>query len=310
MREFLSNELVLLKERSFSEVFDDFGLFVRTHGKRLLQAFVYVPGPFILAAGILNGYSQLGGPTPGSFGPGTLILLTLAFLSAIAAFIFSLSTVIHFMKGVEKKEELSTSTLRSRVMNSFGPMFIGALGWIGILVVFFFIYFFVSFLVMGVAGLMGPIALGGMGLVFLLFYLFVLPLVAFLTSTTFFQMLREERSFASSLGRAFRLLGRDFWRTWGVMLIGGVLFVVLTGICFIPQFAVAWGYGLLTPTGGFEREGVLLFQTMAMIGYITSTFVAAFFHVLVGLHYYSLHESESGEGLEDRIQSDFSSDRK
>ena len=287
----------LLRKRSFSEVFDDFGHFVRTAYTPFLKVMFYVPGPFILLTGLVSmygGFLALGGTSSDISGLSILALLFVMLLSFFTS-LLSLGSGIIFMREMERDgRPPSVKKVRDLVFSDFGDLFICFIAWVGILLVF-------SFFV-GIAMGLFMIPLGGVApalipFLFFLIFLFIMPPLAFTITASFFGMLRDGLHFGRAFAKAWRLVFLSFWRTWGVMIVGVLLFVVLTLAFMIPEGLFTGIYSYLSLELPSTGSSGYIMNLLALFRYFATQILWIFFIVLQGLHYYSLHETESGEAL-------------
>jgi hypothetical protein len=288
---------VLLKKRGFSEVFDDLGRFVRTAYKPFLKVMAYVPGPFILLTGLLSAYGgflAIGGTSSELTALSIPVLIFVMLLSFFTS-LLNLGSGIFFMKGMEEEgKPPSVKTVRDKVFSNFGDLFICFIAWVGILLVFSFFVGIALGLFMvplgGIAPVLAPIF-------FFLFFLFVMPPIAFTITASFFGMLRDGLQFGQAFAKAWRLLFSAFWRTWGVMVVGTLLFMILSFACMIPEALFTGAYSFLSLDLPFTGGSGFFLSVLALLRYFITQILWIFFVILQGLHYYSLHEMESGEAL-------------
>lgn len=294
------DDLRLFRIRTFSEVFEEFGRFLRVHGKSLLILLVRIPGPFILIASLMNAYFA-----PSTLPAGQLLsspfLILLTLFASILASVLTLGTVVLYMKLIESSDSPPTiSDLRKELFRSLAPLFKTFILWGLILfaTLFVLILFFGAFQTLLVGGGSTGIYFG-VFLAFLLFglFLFILPLLTFLMVSSYYHALRERRGFIAAFGNGWWMLRTAFFRTWAVLFIGMLLLFALSTACSIPLLLFEWlhTYFTLDPLQvGFSSYLLLGLGSILNLLYLL---VWAFLIVLVGIHYYSLQELRTGKGI-------------
>lgn len=294
------DDLRLFRIRTFSEVFEEFGRFLRVHGKPLLILLLRIPGPFILMAALMNAYFA-----PSAMAAGRLLsspfLILLTLLSSVLASVLTLGTVVLYMKLIESSDSPPTiADLRKELFRSLGPLFKTFMLWGLILfaTLFLLILFFGAFQTLLVGGGRTGIYFGAF-LAFLLFglFLFILPLLSFLMVSSYYHALRERTGFIAAFGNAWWMLRTAFFRTWAVLFIGMLLLFVLSTTCSIPLLLFEWLHTYFTLDLLQEGFSYYLFLVLESALNLLYLLVWAFLIVLVGIHYYSLQELQSGEGI-------------
>lgn len=287
----------LLRKRNFSEVFDDFGRFVRTASIPFLKVLLYVPGPFILLTGLFSafgGFLSIGSTPDPSLMSIPLLLITL--LLSFFTYLLSLGSGIVFLKRLEEDGETpSPKTVRDEVFSKFGDLFIGLMAWVGLFLVFFF---FIGLFF----GLMAVPAGGSGALIFLTFLIFmilllIMPPISFHFTASFFGMLRDGLSFGKAFSKGWRMISMAFWKAWSVTIVGMLLMMFLSFACMIPEGVFAGIYSYMSldlPSTGLSGY---IMSALSLLRYFATQILGVFFVILHGLLYYSLHEMESGEAL-------------
>lgn len=293
----------LLRKRDFSEVFDDLGRFVRTSSSPFIEVLAKIAGPFLLLMLVLSLY--LGMLSPGSeleFSFISVPVLIFFMLLAVFSSLLILGTSILYLKNLEKNDpDLSVTNIRRQLSEKAASIFVCFIAWVGIMLVFFFA---VGLLVGSLMALFGALAPILAPFILLLAMLFVGPPMVFVVNASFFAMLRDDLPFGEAFTKAWRMLFTSFWKTWAVMMVGMILFWVLSFSLMIPEGLFTGLFYYLSLNAPMEGLSGYFLSGLGSLRFMAQQVLAAFFIVFQGMHYYSLHEIQQGEGLVQRFGQD------
>ncbi len=293
---------ILIRRRSFSEVFDDLGCFVREHSAHFFKAVAWIPGPFLVLTGIVSIYLGLLTPSGMSLTETRTVLafLLVLFLSLCSTLLLIGTTVAYFKGMEEERGRPTVRYVRRRVFRNLGVLINTFLAWLGIVLAFSFgagiALAFFSFVV-GAAG-------GAFLIPFMIFlgFLLLYPPIVHLASASFFGVLHHGFNFGKAFSKAWRSLRMAFWRNWGVVFIGTLLFFFLSFSCMVPEgiFVGFYRYFTLDPI----QEGMshYIYTGIAFFRFLATQFLWTLLLALLGMNYYSLHEVDSGETLLQRYE--------
>ncbi len=293
----------LLKGRDFSSNFNEAFALLRNRFRNFGSALLFIAGPFILLASVLNGIYQARLLETGQMGSsileGNLMIVLLVIAASFVAQGVLYSTVIDYLLVYEEKgdEELSLKTLREWVKRDVGRILGGMLG-IGLILVPVVMILTLVFVLFGVSA---PLLTGITFLIFFVGLLILIPPFGFAIVCTLFLILRRDLPVFSAFGRSFQLMKGEFWETWLYSFISMVLIAMASFIFMVPTYLLTWS-SMMAGMDSIPESSLLLGLTTVLGGFL-STMANGIFVLLMGFHYYSLTEKKTGEGALKRIES-------
>jgi hypothetical protein len=285
----------LRRTRDFGQTISDTIQFLKAHWKNLILLYFIFVVPFLLVATLLGADSLAGfvkffsadtgvpgiNKLYGIFTPQFLIALLMYFVSAV-----SYSTIIYiYMRLFEERGGVSPAI--SDVGALFFSRFMSNAGYMIVLIV--------GFIMMAVLAIV-PI-LGILLFIFGIFYLFVATSILFQINTI------ENNPFLQSFSRMFYLIRNNWWYTFGVFIILGLIyyfFSAVIGLVFNLIFSIG-SINFLDPKSGLDFMNKRYFLVMGFSSIVQQIFMLIVY-IGLGIHYFSLREQKDGSGLEARIE--------
>lgn len=303
----MPTKIELLKVRDFGEIITDSFNFVRQNFKPLIKCFFVFSGFFLLAGALLMGLNQAKiftsidstdfGETSSVFtrtfgymGMEYWIALSLTLVGYILLQVSMLSYIaLYKEKGnIAPTVEEVWGYVKYFFLRIFGgSLIIGFLVMVGILIVFGGLYAATS------SNIFAAILLSILLLIVPLVYIYpifslIFPIIVF-----------ENGSFGYSFGRAFTIIKRNWWVTFGALFIMGLIIWVASFIILIP-IGIISAINLIMHMG----KGT----SFSMVITVITAILQALSHILyivpiitISLCYFNLTEQLEGEGLLGRI---------
>jgi hypothetical protein len=278
------------KQRDFSSILSDTFGFIRNEFKPLMKAVFNIAGPVILVFLLsLTAYNYVAGDIfnvsgfgESNFNTGNVFVILIVgiiyLISAIAAYVFSTSSVLYYIKSyLDNKGETDLAKIKKNVYSTFWSFFgMSFLKGITIMIAIVLCLFPVLY------------AMVPMAVVFSIFVF-------------------ETRSSATdAYSKSFNLVNIDFWTAFGSFLVLGIIFYVLGMIFSIPSIIyalVSTGVfsGEIDPANlnSFSADPIVIF--LNVLNYFFQ-FLLNFILVVGGaVIYFHLHEKSTFTGTYDRI---------
>jgi len=278
------------KQRDFSGILSDTFGFIRNEFKPFIKTIFNIAGPAIVIFMIsLAGYNYVSGDifnfsTFGEprFNSGnivvTLVTVLCYFISAIAAYVLTASTVLFYIKSyVDNKGAIDFIEIKKNVYKSFWPFFgLSFLKGITLLIATMLCFFPVLY------------AMVPMAIVFSIY------------------VFEPNRSSSEAFSQSFNLVKVDFWTAFGSFIVLGIIYYLLTMVLSIPSVIYA-----LISTGIFSGEidpaNLNSFSTdpIIIILNVLNTFFQFLLNIILivagAVIYFHLHEKTNFTGTYDRI---------
>ncbi|BAO74323.1 hypothetical protein WPG_0093 [Winogradskyella sp. PG-2] len=255
-----------------------------------MKAVFNIAGPAILVfmvslaaynyiAGDIFNFTGLGEPSFNSTNVFVVIIVAIIYLiSAIAAYIFSTSSVLFYIKSyIDNKGETDLVEIKKNVYNTFWS------------------FFGMSFL----KGITLMIAL----VLCLLPALYAIVPMAIVFSIFVFE---TRQSATDAFSKSFNLVNVDFWTAFGSFLVLGIIFYILGMIFSIPSVIytlISTGIfsGEIDPANlnSFSADPVLIF--LNVLNYFFQFLLNTILIVGGAIIYFHLHEKTTFTGTYDRI---------
>ncbi|NRD22741.1 hypothetical protein HNV10_05785 [Winogradskyella litoriviva] len=278
------------KQRDFSSILSDTFGFIRNEFKPFMNTIFNIAGPAIIifmlslaaynyVSGDIFNFSTFGEP---SFNSGnivvTIIVALLYFLSAIAAYILTVATVLFYIKSyVDNKGITDQKEIKDNVYKSFWS------------------FFGLSFL----KGITIIIAT----MLCVLPVLYVMVPMAIVFSIYVFE---PRRSSSDAYSQSFSLVNIDFWTAFGAFIVLGIIYYVLGMVFSIPSVIYAIiGTGIFSgevdpgDMSSFAQDPIVIFLN------VLNTFFQFLLNIILmvggAVIYFHLHEKTNFTGTYDRI---------
>lgn len=295
------------KVRDFGQKFNATFEFLRQEFKPLLNALLYIAGPFIVLGGIMGAYYQKNSISmmnlsldsaeffADDFWISAVVMIVFSFL----AYIFIFATLNEYIKIYNQKNtSVQAQEVWTSVKRNLGDYFLSAIG--------------LSFILLGIGIVMGLIA-GGIIASNILFLNILLILGIFIG--TFFMMVAfyisyiafntEKLGLFSSLGRTISILKGNWFSTLGLFIVSWLMSSLLNIIFSLPNL-------ILTSLSVFHAttadEGVqlslgqeIIYGFTAFIASSGGFFISIIIMLIMIFQYYNLVEQSDATGLMGRI---------
>lgn len=295
------------KVRDFGQKFNATFEFLRQEFKPLMNALLYIAGPFIVLGGIMGAYYQKNSISlmnlsldseeffADDFWISAVVMIVFSFL----AYIFIFATLNEYIKIYNQKNtSVQAQEVWTSVKRNLGDYFLSAIG--------------LSFILLGIGIVMGLIA-GGIIASNILFLNILLILGIFIG--TFFMMVAfyisyiafntEKLGLFSSLGRTISILKGNWFSTLGLFIVSWLMSSLLNIIFSLPNL-------ILTSLSVFHAatadEGVqlslgqeIIYGFTAFIASSGGFFISIIIMLIMIFQYYNLVEQSDATGLMGRI---------
>ena len=278
------------KQRDFSSILSDTFGFIRNEFKPFIRTLFNIAGPAIIVfmlslaaynyvAGDLFNLSSLNRPSFNSANVFvTIIVVIIYFISAIAAYILTASTTLFYIKSyVDHKGSIDPSEIKSNVLKSFWSFF-------------------------GLSFLKGITLVIAMALCFLPVLYAMIPMAIVFSVYVF----EPKRSTSDAFSQSFKLANADFWTAFGVFIVLGIIYYLLSLIFAIPSVIYA-----LVSTGIFSGEidpsnlNSFSADPVVIILNVINTFFQFLLNIILmvagAVIYFHLHEKVNFTGTYNRI---------
>jgi hypothetical protein len=285
----------LRRTRDFGQTISDTIQFLKAHWKNLVILYLVFVVPFLLVATLLGADSltsfvkllgvdsrQAGiSKIWGVFTPEFMIAILMYFISAVsyATVIFIYMRLFEEGGGVSPKISDVGAIFFNRFLSNAGYM----------------VFLFIGLLMMAFLAIV-PI----LGILLFLFgsiYMFVSTSILFQINTI------ENNPFLQSFTRMFFLIRNNWWYTFGVLIILGLIYYFFSAVIGLV-FNLIFGIGainFLDTKSGFAGMDKKYFLVMGFSSIFQQIFMLIVYTGL-GIHYFSLREQKDGSGLEARIE--------
>lgn len=286
----------LRKDRSFTNTISETFTFFRLNIKPLSQLYIKKVLPYfvfsVIGLALFTGGAYLfvdmfniGIMTLSYIG---IFVITIAFSLGFAALI---AATLEYMRLYEKNKGITTTKEVWKGASSQLVWLIAA--YIGRSLLFFIIF-----------ALMGITSFIGLGIFSSLIFV---PLAVYVwvgTSIMFATHFIEETSFSNSLFRSFSLIENNWWRTFGLWLLLGLIFFSFSLVSQIIINMVTFTGAMLGGSGTvFIIVSVVIMVIFSIFSLLVYYLFYALFTIAEGLWYYSLVEKKQAISLEKKIGS-------
>ena len=273
------NDVVLRKERDFSQVFSDMLLFFQQNWKRLFYLILIYAGPFLLIDGIISAYFSnfiYSIMTPGhfrymdSYSGGMefiseiLLWYLVIVLVKVAAYTFMMVIIYGYISlYAEKGRNFDLNDVRSLAFSYFFPIIFASIV-IGIVVVIGTLFCIIPGIYLGIC----------------LSFVYVIMLV-------------ERKGFGYAFNRSFQIAHKDFWMTlliilavaFSVGVVGALISLPMTGSNLIVMFKNVSG-------GEITQSHSIINMMLTTITTVIMSFLTIFPIIALSLQYFSILEKE------------------
>lgn len=278
------------QERDFGEIFSAVFNFIGQEFKQLMLAILVYVGPLLLVGGALlwiffmnfqNTFLSLS-ENPEDFtnpfslmGNFFLIMIIIVLIGMLAVTMLR-STVLAYIKlYVEKgKNNFTISDIGGQIMNYYFPL-------LGIMIV--------------------VTLFTGIAMMFC-----ILPGIYVGVSLSIIYMIYvfEKIGFGDAFSRSFKLIGKKWWLTLGLIIVAGLMIGMISYIMYIPMFAFSFK-DLFTNMQNPEALEEFVFPKYIFVSYILYYIVYFLLQsipfILLSFHYFSLVEMQEKPSLEEKI---------
>jgi len=309
--------------RDFGEVFGTGFTFIRENFKPLALAVLYIGGPFLLVGSavmtliLVRSSSLMPNPETGSGYGGSSFLIEFALsyminiLSLLAGAVMITAVINGYIKLYMESPDARPKIQVSEVWQQVKTDFWWLAGRFFLLTILVFVYFgavialgvliFGSGSTLGLKILMGVVYV--LGAVVLSMYLYTYFYAIFPSQSYF-----ERTSFGESISRTFYLVKDNWWQTFGVVFVGGIIQSFVAGILYMPFYFILIFAGLFSTIEGGSGSPNTALMTFAGVGMSVGvalgyglSFIIHF--VLQAFQLHNLLERKESTGLLTKIES-------
>ena len=300
-------KIELLKVRDFGEIITDSFNFVRQNFKPLIKCFFVFSGFFLLAGALLMALNQAKmfstvGPT--EFGDTSSVFSRafgymgleywLALLLTLVGYILLQVSMLSYMALYKEKGNIAPTV--EEVWGYVKYFFLRVFG--GTLVLSFLIVVGILIVFGGLYAAMSSNIFAAIGLSFLLL---IVPVVYIypIFSLIFPIIVFENGSFGYAFGRAFTIIKKNWWATFGALFIMALIIWVASFFILIPV-GILSAINLIMHFGkGASFSTVITVITSVLEALSHALYIVPI--ITVSLCYFNLTEQREGEGLLGRI---------
>jgi hypothetical protein len=275
-------EVVLEKERDFSEVFNASFSFLTQEIKGLIKVLALYGGIPIIGVVIFSAfYTQnvmssvfgaMQGMNQGVMPNVFLIILAVLLSSLLYVFLSGLTSaylVVYLQKG---RNGFLHEEVWSLFVNKLGAIIVYSLV-SGILTVFAFVFLVIP-------------------------GIFVSVPLSFVVMVT----VAEDKGMSGTLSRCFQLVKNNWWKTLGILLVAYLIISTLGFLFSVPAMIIGAVKGFLTASGkgagDIKTTGVVL---ATVVGELGKYLIYPIFFVVTGIQYFNLKEQKEMSGLHRKV---------
>ncbi len=300
-------KIELLKVRDFGEIITDSFNFVRQNFKPLVKCFFVFSGFFLLAGALLMALNQakmFSTVENGDFGDTSSVFSRtfgymgieywLALILSLVGYISLQVSMLSYLALYKEKGNVAPTIeevwgyVKYFFLRVFGGMIlIIILMAIGISIVFGLLYAVTSPNIFAAIGLSVFLLMVPLVYIYPIFSL-IFPIIVF-----------ENGSFGYAFGRAFTIIRRNWWATFGALFIMGLIIWVASFVILVP-IGIISAINLITHMGKGTSFSMVItvitgvLQALSHLLYIVPI-------ITISLCYFNLTEQLEGEGLLGRI---------
>jgi hypothetical protein len=147
-------------------------------------------------------------------------------------------------------------------------------------------------------------------LVYLFFLVIVVPIIMYLFSSILFTAQRHKINIFKAIGKVFRNFRGNFWLTWAVSFLGGLIVQFLSFIAFLPTYII-FIISVLTrvnrigmnPGANSDFEMPLYMVILFCLTGVIMICIYAIYFVMMNMQCASLQEKKEGLSILEKIES-------
>lgn len=310
------------KARSFGEVFGDTLGYMKQNFKSLFGSILLLVSPFVLASIVLvsflfkNMFANIAASANDIMGfyasmAGTIVLMTLLSLLGYTAFVTVLNEHMLLNDSLPENEK---PQIKDILKNFFGQ-FLRGLGAMFILLILSLVLGLVLALILGLMALLVKVSAVLGILLFILVYIFflliVMPIMLYFYTAILFTSQRHHINVFQAIGKVFKNFKGNFWITWSLSFLGGLITYILSFIAFLPSYIVFLISLFTRMNRGFEdmqnsQAGydvpVYVIVLFSISGLLIACVYTIYF-IMMNLQCASLEEKKEGLSILEKIES-------
>jgi hypothetical protein len=295
------HQLQIFRKRDFGDIIgDSFKILFKNIKPLTLGFLIYVMPIFLLAAGIVallggDSMKKLISQDVGSMDDIGSMLTGFGFLylGLIFCYMMLWTLVYSAMKAYKDKgsqvitfEELQTYFKQNVWKVSMS------------MIMFFLCLILPLSLVVGVLAMISPMLLG-------FSMIFIMPAMLYFTiNFTFFPyaVVEENLDFVDGIKRSFYLIKENWWATFAIMLVAGIVSSLMSYVFAIPYYIYVFVYALSSTSveNGIESMGYMM-AISYMISLLGALYASMYTSTATVLKYYDLVEQKDAVQLSERI---------
>lgn len=313
-------KIYIRKARSFGEVFGDTLGYIKQNFRSLFGSILLLVSPFVLLSIVLviylfkSAFAGIGTmDTIGVYSGMAGIIILMIFLSILGytAFITVLNQHMILNDSLPPHEKVQ---MKDIVRNFFGPYLRG----LGNMLLLLLISIVLMIVLAGIIVLLGLFiklsAILGI-FIFLLLYIFLLlvvyPIMMYYYCSIMFTVQRHRLGVFSAFKKVRRNLKDNFWITWAVSFLSGMITYFLSMIAFIPSYIIfiisvftrASRIGMDPGAASSDVEMPLYLIILFCLSGVLMVCIYAIYFVMMNLQCASLEEKKEGLSILEKIES-------
>jgi len=277
------NRLQLEKKRDFGELFNDTFLFIKYNFKNLLMGIVYFVIPFALLQGIALGVYQYQALSSLPFGEssnpflagGGVSTILITYLFTFITYSFSMTFVFQYIK-LYKSAENNDIELKQVWKSMLG----------------FIPKIFLSIIIVTLLSGLGFVLIAIPGIYLIICLSLVVPIIIF-----------QDFSIGEAISSCFSLIKNNWWKTFGFLLVLGMIAGALQFVFQIPTFI----YQAMTAFHMGQNEPTQASQSLSILFSIIQAMGASLMQIIpfvgIGILYFSLVEQKQNPALLKELES-------
>lgn len=299
--------LQLRKKRQLGDIITDSFALIKYYFKPILRVFLLYILPFVILTGYCYGYFMQGFTAKFTDNP----VEALTSINPLVLILFLLGSMMTYgllytaIFGVMSLHEKGTNDLDD---GDYLSGFVWS-NFIKVIGAFLFMYMILilPILLAGLASIISPV-LSGI-LIFIL--VFVLLYYAIPFSFIPFSSVIENSGYSEALTKAIRLSSGNWWSTFGILLVAGIIGYFLSFVFTLPmQMMTSFGQLSDIDSESISQTTGIKYGLAGILAFIGNSASSIFVGFCLCLKYFDLVERNDGSGLAQRIDNLGDSDQK
>lgn len=136
------------------------------------------------------------------------------------------------------------------------------------------------------------------------FIFFFIPGVylAVTLSLIFIIMFVEDKGLVSNFNRCFKIIKNNWWVTFGLIVVSSITVNILIQVFYLPiQIYFQFKFITIAESGDLSQFNITLVAITAFLVLVGMSILQSFIHMVKGIQYFNLVESDNTQSIIDRI---------